>query len=99
MYATRWSTFERLSRLMVVSCLQVRGHAKEYDMWEQQLGADGWSWKDVLPFFKKSEGIHLHTTFAFVFVVFCLIAHGVLFWQTLVIPRCATRLSTARMVR
>ncbi|EFL90711.1 GMC family oxidoreductase [Ahrensia sp. R2A130] len=35
--------------------LYVRGHRKDYDEW-QELGADGWSWRDVLPYFLKSEG-------------------------------------------
>jgi choline dehydrogenase len=33
----------------------IRGHAKDYDEWEQ-LGAEGWNWKNVLPYFRKSEG-------------------------------------------
>ena len=32
----------------------VRGHRNDYDRWEQ-LGAKGWSFDDVLPYFKKSE--------------------------------------------
>lgn len=34
--------------------LYVRGHAWDYDHWES-LGNTGWGWKDVLPYFKKSE--------------------------------------------
>jgi len=35
--------------------LYVRGHPSDYDDWATS-GATGWSWKDVLPYFKKSEG-------------------------------------------
>jgi len=34
--------------------LYVRGNAWDYDHW-RQLGNDGWSYDDVLPFFKKAE--------------------------------------------
>jgi choline dehydrogenase len=34
--------------------LYVRGNAWDYDHW-RQLGNDGWSFDDVLPFFKKAE--------------------------------------------
>ena len=36
--------------LMVI----VRGHARDYDHW-RQLGCQGWSYADVLPYFKKGE--------------------------------------------
>ena len=35
--------------------LYVRGHPRDYDEW-RQLGNDGWSYADVLPYFKKAEG-------------------------------------------
>ena len=35
--------------------LYVRGHARDYDEWAQ-LGCKGWSFDDVLPYFRKSEG-------------------------------------------
>ncbi len=34
--------------------LYVRGNAWDYDHW-RQLGNEGWSYRDVLPFFKKAE--------------------------------------------
>lgn len=34
--------------------IYMRGQSLDYDHW-QSLGNDGWSWKDVLPYFKKSE--------------------------------------------
>jgi choline dehydrogenase-like flavoprotein len=35
--------------------LYVRGHPRDYDEWAE-LGCDGWSWADVLPYFRRSEG-------------------------------------------
>jgi choline dehydrogenase len=35
----------------------VRGHARDYDHWADQ-GADGWSYTDVLPYFKRQESWH-----------------------------------------
>ena len=32
----------------------IRGHARDYDHW-RQLGCRGWSFEDVLPYFKRSE--------------------------------------------
>ena len=32
----------------------VRGHARDYDQWEED-GVAGWSFKDCLPYFKRSE--------------------------------------------
>lgn len=32
----------------------IRGHASDYDHW-RQLGCAGWSFEDVLPYFKRSE--------------------------------------------
>jgi choline dehydrogenase len=34
--------------------IYIRGHARDYDHW-RQLGCEGWSFADVLPYFKRSE--------------------------------------------
>jgi choline dehydrogenase len=34
--------------------MYVRGQSRDYDHWSE-LGCKGWSWKEVLPYFKKSE--------------------------------------------
>ena len=34
--------------------LYIRGQSQDYDYW-RQLGNVGWSWDEVLPYFKKSE--------------------------------------------
>ncbi|GIX81608.1 glucose dehydrogenase [Caerostris extrusa] len=34
--------------------MYVRGNKRDYDLWEK-LGATGWSWKKVFPYFLKSE--------------------------------------------
>ena len=34
--------------------IYIRGHARDYDHW-RQMGCDGWSFADVLPYFKKAE--------------------------------------------
>ena len=34
--------------------MDVRGHARDYDRWAQK-GALGWSYDDVLPYFKRVE--------------------------------------------
>lgn len=36
--------------------MYVRGQKEDYDHWES-LGCEGWGWKDVLPYFKKSESL------------------------------------------
>ncbi len=35
--------------------LYLRGHRRDYDEWAN-LGCDGWSWDEVLPYFKRAEG-------------------------------------------
>ncbi|WP_304166243.1 choline dehydrogenase [Phenylobacterium aquaticum] len=36
--------------------IYIRGHARDYDQW-RQMGLNGWAYKDVLPYFKRSESI------------------------------------------
>ena len=35
----------------------VRGHARDFDTWAE-MGADGWAYADVLPYFKRMEASH-----------------------------------------
>jgi len=42
---------------MVNFMIYARGSPADYDSW-QASGADGWSWKDVEPYFKKLENSH-----------------------------------------
>ncbi len=39
--------------------IYTRGAAQDYDEW-RQMGCDGWSYKEVLPYFKKSEDNDTH---------------------------------------
>lgn len=39
---------------LVNAMLYVRGHQRDYDEWAE-LGCRGWSWDDVLPWFRKAE--------------------------------------------
>jgi choline dehydrogenase len=36
--------------------IYIRGDRSDYDQWAGELGCTGWSWNEVLPFFRKSEG-------------------------------------------
>jgi choline dehydrogenase len=35
--------------------LHIRGTARDYDRWAQEHGCDGWSYDDVLPYFRATE--------------------------------------------
>ncbi|GBG33487.1 Choline dehydrogenase, mitochondrial [Hondaea fermentalgiana] len=37
--------------------LYVRGDKRNYDQWAREFGCEGWSYEEVLPFFKKSESL------------------------------------------
>ena len=36
--------------------IYIRGHARDYDQW-RQMGLGGWSYAEVLPYFKRSEAL------------------------------------------
>lgn len=36
--------------------IYTRGSAKDYDAWVEEGGCDGWSYREVLPYFKRGEG-------------------------------------------
>ena len=38
--------------------IYIRGHARDYDQW-RQMGLTGWAYRDVLPYFKRSENHEL----------------------------------------
>ena len=45
----------RLLRLFIVNgMVYVRGHAGDFDRWAE-LGADGWHYESVLPYFRSAE--------------------------------------------
>ena len=50
----------------------IRGHAYDYDRWEKE-GAEGWSYADCLPYFRKSQthelgrcSLHFSTSYIFI---------------------------------
>ena len=43
-------------RLVDQRQLYTRGNAKDYDAWASEAGATGWSYREALPYFKRSEG-------------------------------------------
>lgn len=52
---SRWPRGKLLGGSSVLNyMLYVRGNKRDYDLWEKQ-GAEGWSWREVFPYFIKSE--------------------------------------------
>ncbi|KAL1468544.1 hypothetical protein MTO96_041423, partial [Rhipicephalus appendiculatus] len=51
-----WARGKALGGTSVINFqLYVRGNKRDFDRWEKRRGAKGWSYKDVLPYFKKFE--------------------------------------------
>lgn len=51
-----WARGKALGGSSVTNFLKfVRGNRRDFDLWEKNHGATGWSYKDVLPYFKKFE--------------------------------------------
>mmetsp|Transcript_10451 Transcript_10451/g.20019 ORF Transcript_10451/g.20019 Transcript_10451/m.20019 type:complete len:334 (-) Transcript_10451:426-1427(-) len=63
-----------------------RGHADDYNAWEDKFGCEGWSWLDVLPYFKKSEDVTIEALHRSPF-------HGTGGPVTVSAPRCLCRVS------
>ena len=38
--------------------IYMRGQAEDYDQWSRVIGDSSWSWREVLPYFKKMEDYH-----------------------------------------
>ena len=53
--------------------MYVRGDSSDYDSW-QKLGATGWGWKDVLPYFLKMENYQGYVDYE-IFEIHILIDH------------------------
>lgn len=53
---SRWPRGRVLGGSSVLNyMLYIRGNSRDYDAWAKDHGAYGWSWKEVLPYFIKSE--------------------------------------------
>ncbi|XP_076336480.1 glucose dehydrogenase [FAD, quinone]-like [Tachypleus tridentatus] len=53
---SRWPRGKVLGGCSVLNyMLYIRGNPRDYDRWNRDYGAYGWSWRDVFPYFLKSE--------------------------------------------
>lgn len=54
-----WARGKVMGGTSVLNSMEyVRGNSWDYDNWVN-LGNPGWSWKNVLPYFKKSENMRI----------------------------------------
>lgn len=53
---TYWPRMKALGGCSAMNAMiYMRGNRGDYDRWARDFGADGWSYDDLLPYFKKSE--------------------------------------------
>ncbi|XP_076333084.1 glucose dehydrogenase [FAD, quinone]-like [Tachypleus tridentatus] len=53
---SRWPRGKVLGGSSVLNyMLYIRGNPRDYDSWERDYGAYGWNWREVFPYFLKSE--------------------------------------------
>ena len=53
---TSWPRMKALGGCSSMNAMiYIRAHRRDYDEWDQRYGATGWSYDDVLPYFKRSE--------------------------------------------
>lgn len=54
---TYWPRMKALGGCSSMNAMiYIRGNRADFDAWESEYGATGWSYDDVLPYFKKAEG-------------------------------------------
>ncbi|RWS17499.1 glucose dehydrogenase-like [FAD: quinone] [Dinothrombium tinctorium] len=59
-YQSTWTRGKMLGGTASLNTLNfIRGNKFDFENWEKFEGAKGWNWKDVLPYFKKSEKSYL----------------------------------------
>jgi choline dehydrogenase-like flavoprotein len=44
---------DRLKLRLLDGMIWIRGSSDDYDKWAEITGDEGWSWKQIIPYFKK----------------------------------------------